>query len=45
LSAPSPITIILAVQIVVATTVVSLFTLPYIITYGIRFLELTPLSP
>lgn len=34
-----------AVQIVVATTVVSLFTLPYIITYGIRFLELTPLSP
>jgi predicted permease len=34
-----------AVQVVVATTVVSLFTLPYIITYGIRFLELTPLSP
>lgn len=34
-----------AVQVVVATTVVSLFTLPYIITYGVRFLELTPLSP
>jgi predicted permease len=34
-----------AVQIVVATTVVSLFTLPYIITFGIRFLELTSLSP
>lgn len=34
-----------AVQVVVATTVVSLFTLPYIITYGIRFLELAPLSP
>lgn len=35
----------IAVQVVVATTVVSLFTLPYIITFGIRFLELTPLSP
>jgi malate permease and related proteins len=34
-----------AVQVVVATTVISLFTLPYIITFGIRFLELTPLSP
>lgn len=34
-----------AVQVVVATTVASLFTLPYIITYGVRFLELTPLSP
>lgn len=34
-----------AVQVVVATTVFSLLTLPYIITYGIRFLELTPLSP
>ncbi len=34
-----------AVQVVVATTVVSIFTLPYIITYGIRYLELTPLSP
>jgi malate permease and related proteins len=34
-----------AVQIVVATTVVSIFTLPYIITYGMRFLELTPLTP
>jgi hypothetical protein len=34
-----------AVQVVVATTVVSIFTLPYIITYGIRYLVLTPLSP
>lgn len=34
-----------AVQVVVAKTVVLLFTLPYIITYGIRYLELTPLSP
>jgi len=34
-----------AVQVVVATTVVSLFTLPYIITYGIRLLDLTPLAP
>ncbi len=33
-----------AVQIVVATTVVSIFTLPYIITYGIRYLELTPVT-
>jgi predicted permease len=34
-----------AVQIVLATTIVSIFTLPYIITYGIRFLNLTPLTP
>lgn len=34
-----------AVQIVVATTVVSIFTLPYIITFGIRYLNLTPLTP
>ena len=34
-----------AVQVVVATTVISLFTLPYIITYGIRLLDLTPLAP
>ena len=34
-----------AVQIVVATMVVSIFTLPYIITYGIRYLHLTPLTP
>ncbi|MFK7850734.1 MAG: AEC family transporter [Akkermansiaceae bacterium] len=34
-----------AVQIVVATTLISIFTLPYIITFGIRFLNLTPLSP
>lgn len=34
-----------AVQVVVAKTVVLLFTLSYIITYGIRYLELTPLSP
>ncbi len=33
-----------AVQIVVATTVVSIFTLPYIITYGIRYLDLTPVT-
>ncbi len=35
----------IAVQIVVATSLVSFFTLPYIITYGIRFLDLTPLTP
>ncbi len=35
----------IAVQIVVATTVVSIFTLPYIITFGIRYLQLTPLTP
>ena len=35
----------IAVQVVIATTVVSLFTLPCIITLGIHFLELTPLSP
>ncbi len=34
-----------AVQIVIATTVVSVITLPYIIFYGIKFLELTPLTP
>lgn len=34
-----------AVQVVVATTVVSVFTLPYIITFGIRYLDLTPISP
>lgn len=34
-----------AVQVVIATTVVSVFTLPYIITFGIRYLELTPLTP
>lgn len=34
-----------AVQIVVATTVISIFTLPYVITFGIRYLELTPLTP
>lgn len=32
-----------AVQVVVATTAVSIFTLPYIISYGIRYLDLTPL--
>ncbi len=31
-----------AVQIVIATTVISLFSLPFIITYGMRFLDLTP---
>ncbi|WP_411827567.1 AEC family transporter [Luteolibacter sp. AS25] len=31
----------IAVQIVVGTTVASIFTLPYIITYGIRFLQLS----
>jgi len=34
-----------AAQIVVATTVVSIFTLPYIITFGTRYLNLTPLTP
>lgn len=34
-----------AVQIVIATTVVSLFSLPFIITYGMRFLDLTPIKP
>lgn len=34
-----------AVQIVVATTVVSIFTLPYVITYGIHFLNLLPNTP
>jgi len=34
-----------AAQIVVGTTVVSIFTLPYIITFGIRYLNLTPLTP
>jgi predicted permease len=36
---------VVAVQIVIATTIVSVFTLPYIITYGMRFLELTPIKP
>lgn len=36
---------VVAVQIVVATTLVSLLTLPYIITIGIRLLHLTPLTP
>ena len=34
-----------AVQIVIGTTVFSLFTLPFIIFYGIKFLDLTPLTP
>lgn len=34
-----------AMQVVVATTVVSIFTLPCIITFGIRYLGLSPLSP
>lgn len=34
-----------AVQVVIATTIVSVITLPYIITFGIRYLELSPLSP
>ncbi|MES2981661.1 MAG: AEC family transporter [Verrucomicrobiota bacterium] len=36
---------VVAVQIVIATTIVSIFTLPYIITYGMRFLDLTPIKP
>lgn len=36
---------IVAVQIVIATTIVSILTLPYIITYGMRFLDLTPIKP
>lgn len=35
----------IAVQVVIATTVVSIFTLPYIITYGMDFLDLTPRIP
>jgi len=31
-----------AVQIVVATTVISILTLPYVITFGIRYLNLNP---
>lgn len=34
-----------AVQVVIATTVVSIFTLPYIIFFGIKYLNLTPLTP
>lgn len=34
-----------AVQVVIATTLVSVFTLPFIITFGIRYLDLTPLTP
>ena len=34
-----------AVQVIIATTIVSIFTLPYIITYGMRFLDLTPIKP
>ncbi|MFN4942789.1 MAG: AEC family transporter [Akkermansiaceae bacterium] len=34
-----------AVQIVIATTAVSIFSLPFIITYGMRFLNLTPITP
>jgi malate permease and related proteins len=35
----------IAVQVVIATTIVSLITLPIILTYGIRFLNLTPITP
>lgn len=34
-----------AVQVIIATTIVSIFSLPYIITYGMRFLDLTPITP
>ncbi len=34
-----------AVQVIIATTIVSIFSLPYIITYGMRFLDLTPIKP
>lgn len=34
-----------AAQIIIATTVVSIFTLPYVITFGIHYLNLTPLTP
>ena len=34
-----------AVQVIIATTIVSIFTLPYIITYGMRFLDLTTITP
>jgi len=33
-----------AVQVVIVTTVLSLFTLPWILAFGIRFLNLTPLT-
>jgi predicted permease len=35
----------IAVQIVIATTVISIFTLPYIITFGIRYLNLNYVTP
>ncbi|MDE0837028.1 MAG: AEC family transporter [Akkermansiaceae bacterium] len=35
----------IAVQVVIATTVVSILSLPYIITFGIRYLNLSPLAP
>lgn len=36
---------IVAVQIIIATTLVSILTLPYIIAFGMRFLDLTPIKP
>lgn len=36
---------VIAVQIVIATTIISIFSLPYIITYGMRFLNLTSVQP
>lgn len=35
----------IAVQVVIATTLVSVITLPCIITFGIRFLKLIPINP
>ena len=35
----------IAVQVVIATTIVSLVTLPYIIYFGTKFLHLTPITP
>ncbi len=34
-----------AVQVIIATTIISIFSLPYTITYGMRFLDLTPIKP
>jgi predicted permease len=36
---------VVAVQVVIVTTIVSIFSLPYIMTYGMRFLDLTPIKP
>ena len=35
----------IAVQIVIATTIISIFTLPWVITWGCEWLKLTPILP